>query len=57
MTFTGIILFVLAFITGLFSLDTPWLANIAVFLFGWAVALILIGMLPRDRVDTDSGTR
>lgn len=57
MVFTGIILFVFSVISGLFSMQTPWLSNLAVFLFGWAVAFIMIGMIPKaDRVDSSSKT-
>jgi hypothetical protein len=47
MTFTGIVFFVLAFICGLFSMETEWLANVAVFFFGWSVAFIMLGMVPK----------
>lgn len=55
MTFTGIVLFILAFICGLFSMESAWLSNVAVFLFGWSVAFILLGMVREPKgVDTDS---
>lgn len=57
MTLTGVILFVLAFILGLLSMEAAWLSNVAVFIFGWSVAFILLGMLPKEGVDTDSETR
>ncbi|QIQ63086.1 hypothetical protein SEA_MOAB_232 [Streptomyces phage Moab] len=55
MTFTGIGLFILSVVAGLTSVKYHWLENVAVFLFGWAAAFIMLGMIPRaDRVDTDS---
>ncbi|XAO35399.1 hypothetical protein SEA_FRANCOB_235 [Streptomyces phage Francob] len=54
MLIVGIVLFTVASTVGLFSLGTPWLENVAVFLYSWAVAFILLGMLPKKGVDTDS---
>lgn len=55
MTIAGIVLFILSIVTGIASVEYAWLENVAVFLFGWAAALILLGMVPKsDRVDTDS---